>query len=237
MKTYIWTVPTRLFHWLLALSFAIAFLLGGEEDFLSIHAALGVFIGVLVIFRILQGLTGPRYARFRDFPVSPGSIRFFITNMRQSKALHPGHNPLAALVMLAIFCMALLSAISGMLLFAVSDSGFLGFRLNGAIDPEMLEEFHDVVVHLFLILVGIHLTGILADTLFHRENGTIWSIFTGYKRIQTVPASMNLFSKVFAMVWFGIALLAFFFVLVNQPVPAGKEEETEQVTKTGEDDD
>ena len=237
MKTYIWTFPTRVFHWLLAFSFTVAFLLGGEEEFLNLHSALGIFIGILVVFRVIQGFNGPKYTRFRDFPVSPASIRLFITNMKQSKAMHAGHNPLASLVMLSIFLMALLSAISGMLIFASGDTGIFGFRLSQVSDPEMVEELHDVVVHLFLILVGVHLTGIVADTLFHRENGTIWSIFSGYKRIQAAPAAQNSYQRVFSVMWFVIPVIVFFYVLRFQATPDGEKENTEKVSENDKDED
>ncbi len=237
MKTYIWTFPTRVFHWLLAFSFAVAFFLGGEEEFLNLHSALGIFIGILVVFRVIQGFTGPKYTRFRDFPVSPASIRLFITNMKQSKAMHPGHNPLASLVMFSIFIMAFLSAISGMLIFASGDTGIFGFRLLEVSDPEIFEEFHDVVVHLFLILVVVHLTGIMADALFHRENGTIWSIFSGYKRIAAVPATQNNFQRVFSIMWFVIPIIVFFYVLKFQETPVGEKENTEKVSDNDKDED
>jgi cytochrome b len=222
---------------LLALAFTLAFILGGEEQFLSLHAALGIFIGLLVVFRIIQGFIGPRYARFSDFPVSPSSIKMFITNMKQSKSMHPGHNPLASIIMLSIFVMAFLSAISGMLIFASGDTGIFGFRLNPGSDAEIFEEFHDVVVHLFLILVGVHLTGILFDTLFHPGNGTILSIFTGYKRIKAVPALPTLSQKLFSIFWLVIPLFTFFYILLYQPMPAEKKDNLEQVSDNDNDED
>lgn len=237
MKTYIWTLPTRLFHWLLAISFAAAYLLGGEENYLSLHAALGSLIGALIVFRILQGFTGPRYARFRDFPVSPASIRSFITNMKQSKATHPGHNPLASVIMLCIMLAALVSACSGMLILASGETGIFGFRMTPGFDKDVFEEFHEIVTTVFLVLVGIHLTGILADTLFHRANGTILSIFTGYKNVSAQNARLTSAQKVFSVLWLAVPLAIFAYVLLYQPVPAGEKENTQQVSDTDKDED
>jgi cytochrome b len=237
MKTYIWTLPTRIFHWLLAVSFTVAYFLGGEETYLNYHAALGTFIGGLVFFRLIQGFLGPRYARFSDFPISPASIIQFITSMKQSKKLHPGHNPMAALVMILIMVMALLTSVSGMLMLASGETGFWGFRLAPGGDSEIFEGFHEVVANLFLFLVGIHLTGVLADAFFHKDNGTIFSIFTGYKRIMATDASNSLFQKTFSILWFAIPLLMFFYVLGYQPMPTGEQNETEQVEGTDKDED
>jgi len=237
MKTYIWTLPTRIFHWLLAIAFTIAYILGGDEKYINLHAGMGIFIGVLVFSRVLQGVFGPRYAQFSDFPVSINSIRLFLTKTKQSKASHPGHNPLASLIMLSIFLMALLSAISGMLIFASGDSGIFGLRLNPGTDPEMFEEIHEIVANLFLFFVGIHLMGILLDTLFHNENGTIWSIFTGYKRIIAIPASTTIFHKMFSFVWFTIPFVLLFYMLLYHPMPGSEKDNMEQVYDTDNDED
>jgi cytochrome b len=237
MKTYIWSVPTRIFHWLLAISFATAYLLGGEEQFLNIHASFGTMIGGLIFFRILQGFFGPRYARFSDFPVSPKATIQFISNMRESKALHPGHNPMAALVMLAIMITALFTALSGMMMFVAGESGFFGVKINMAANSEIFEEFHEVSANIFLVLVGIHLTGILVDTIFHREAGTVFSIFTGYKRLEATPVKLSVFQKLFSAIWLIVPLMMFFYVLIYQPLTSGENEETEQVIDNEEDND
>jgi cytochrome b len=237
MKTYIWTWPTRLFHWMLAAGFTAAFLLGGEEEFINWHAALGTLVGCLVLFRILQGFTGPKYARFRDFPVSPASLVAFLKNMKQSKATHAGHNPAAAVVMLGIMVTAILSAFSGMMIFAGGETGFMGIKMTMGSGPELFEEFHEVIVHVFLALVGFHLLGILVDTLFHPASGTIFSIFTGYKKIRAEEANPTLFHKIFSIFWFAVPLLIFFYILAYQPITAGERQETEQSGEAGEEED
>jgi cytochrome b len=239
MRTYIWTIPTRLFHWLLAVSFAAGYLLGGKEEYLSLHAAFGSLIGGLIIFRIIQGFTGPKYARFGDFPISLKSLISFVGDMKQSKATHPGHNPLAAIIMLGIMITALLTALSGMLTFASGETGFLGFRFNQGADPEIFEELHEVLANIFLVLVGVHLTGILADTMFHPANGTIFSIFTGYKKLVAPEAKLNTFNKIFSVFWFVLPLMLFIYVLGFQPIPAPEKEglNTEQADDTDKDED
>jgi cytochrome b len=228
MKTYIWTIPTRLFHWLLAISFAVAFLSGGEEEYLNTHAAFGILIGGLILFRLLQGLFGPRYARFSDFPVTPGKLTGFLKDMKMSKLQHPGHNPLAALVMLGIMIAALLSAISGMLLAESSGTALFGLNFSTSMDQDRLEEFHEFIVHLFLVLVGIHLSGIIVDTLFHSEHKTVFSIFTGYKKMDGKPAVNNLWQIAFSAVGLILPVLLFFYIIGSQPVKAGDSEKTEQ---------
>ena len=75
-RTRIWDLPTRLFHWLLAALVVFSFTtgkLGG--DWLTWHFRSGYAIASLLLFRLLWGLAGSRYARFASFLPSPSRIR------------------------------------------------------------------------------------------------------------------------------------------------------------------
>lgn len=228
MKTYIWTIPTRIFHWLLAISFASAFTLGGEDDYLPYHAALGIFIGSLILFRIIQGVWGPRYARFSDFPITPQKVIGFLKDMKGSKSQHLGHNPLAALVMLCIMITALLSAVSGALLYEVNGNSLFGTHLQVPWDDDAIGEFHEIIVHVFMILVGVHILGIVVDTIFHPEHKTIFSILTGYKKAEGAAAKNNLWQTGFSWIGLLIPFLLFFYVLSSQLKLTEEYNKTEQ---------
>jgi len=67
-RTRIWDLPTRLFHWLLAALVVFSFTtgkLGG--DWLTWHFRSGYAIASLLLFRLLWGFAGSRYARFASF--------------------------------------------------------------------------------------------------------------------------------------------------------------------------
>ena len=63
-KTLIWDAPVRVFHWLMVLSFAGAYLTAESERWRLLHVTLGYTMAGLVGFRILWGLVGTRHARF-----------------------------------------------------------------------------------------------------------------------------------------------------------------------------
>jgi Cytochrome b len=70
-RILVWDLPTRVFHWSFALSFAGAYLTAESERYRDIHLALGyVFLGMLV-FRLVWGLVGTAYVRFRAFWFKP----------------------------------------------------------------------------------------------------------------------------------------------------------------------
>ena len=54
--------PTRVFHWLFALSFLGAYLTADGERFRLLHVTLGYTMAGLLVFRVLYGLLGPRQA-------------------------------------------------------------------------------------------------------------------------------------------------------------------------------
>jgi cytochrome b len=208
MKTYIWSLPTRLSHWLVLPALVITYFLGGEEEYINAHTALGYLAGTLILFRIIWGIVGPRYSKFSDFPIGISKMKEFVTNMKSSKSKYPGHNPAASVIMLAILVAIILVAVSGMLNLAAEGQGFLSFmKLNG--ESEFYGEAHEVMVNVLIALVALHLAGIAADTIFHRENGTLASIFTGYKKVQGDDVKLNGFQKVFSVLWIAGALTFF----------------------------
>jgi cytochrome b len=217
MKTYIWSLPTRLFHWLLVVGLVVAYFLGEEEELLNIHSSIGYSVGILIIFRIVWGLIGPRYSRFRDFPVSLNSLRSFISDMKKSKSMHHGHNPAASLVMIAIFMITLLIVISGTLLLASTGNGFFVF-LNPAIDPEILKETHEILVSILIALVVLHLIGNLVDFIFNRKTGTLTSIFTGYKNLDGKGIRLNSFQVIIAILGIVSALAVLPYSITNQKI-------------------
>lgn len=45
----------------------------------------------------------------------------------------------------------------------------------------MLEEIHEFAANATLLLVGVHVLGVIWESLLHREN-LVLSMFTGWKR-------------------------------------------------------
>ena len=103
----IWDLPTRLFHWLLAVSITGALItinLGG--GWMEWHVRFGIASFVLLLFRIVWGLIGPRYARFSQFVTSPSKTINYLRTHRGAR--HAGHNPLGAWSVIAMLMLFLL---------------------------------------------------------------------------------------------------------------------------------
>jgi cytochrome b len=106
----IWDLPTRLFHWGLAISIAgsIISIKTGHTDW---HFRFGYLILTLLLFRLVWGFAGPRYARFSSFPPSLAAAW---AHIRGRAAPTPGHSPLAALSVYALLASCTFQVVSGL---------------------------------------------------------------------------------------------------------------------------
>ena len=93
-RTLVWDLPTRAVHWLLALSFAGAYLTADSERLRDVHMLLGYTAFGLVVFRLLWGIFGTRYARFTSLPLSPAAVIDYLKSLLTLSPRHYfGHNP------------------------------------------------------------------------------------------------------------------------------------------------
>ncbi len=188
-KMLVWDIPTRVFHWLLVISFAGSYLTAESERYRDIHVVLGYTLLGLIVFRLLWGFVGTRYARFKSFWFKPSETIHYIVSLVKAKPTHyVGHNPAGAIAVFLLLTLGLIAAISGVLIF--EDMG-----------GDMLEELHEVVANGMLVLVGIHLLGVLISSVLHREN-LVRAMITGFK--SSVPNEG--ISRAYG--WLGALLLA-----------------------------
>ncbi len=154
----VWDAPTRVFHWLLVLSFAGAYLTSESERWSLVHITLGYTLGGLLAFRLIWGFVGTRYARFTSFVKGPSEVLQYAKSMATLKPKHfVGHNPLGAVAIVLLI-------MSGI---AIVVTGYAAFNEIGG---EWVAELHEVASHIMLILVGIHIVGVIAASWLHKEN-------------------------------------------------------------------
>lgn len=222
MKTYIWSLPTRIFHWLLVIGMVTAYILSEEEELLNFHSSVGYMVGILIVFRIIWGIVGPKYSKFTDFPVSLNSIKNFATDMKGTKMKSPGHNPAASVVMLGIILFTLCIVVSGILLLASEGQGLFAFVQTG-LSEDALKETHEIAVNIVIGLVILHLLGNMVDFIFNNEVGTLKSMITGYKNIEGESVKLNSFQKIFAMITILVSILIVPYSIANQKISSEAE--------------
>ena len=93
-RILVWDAPTRVFHWLQVLSFGFAYLTDDSERMRNYHVALGYILLGLLVFRLLWGFIGTRYARFNSFLFNPKEIFSYLFDAAQEQAgAFPGAQP------------------------------------------------------------------------------------------------------------------------------------------------
>ena len=185
----VWDRFIRVFHWTLAAGFATAFV-SGEVGAAVLHIWVGYLLCVLLAARLYWGFRGSEYARFRSFFFSTGETLAYVRGMFAGQPRHYlGHNPAGALMVFTLLALLLLIFLSGLLTLAAIDyEGPLLFLANRVSDEASyaFRDLHEFLPILGLILVVLHLIGVAAGSIQHKEN-LVRAMLTGKKRINTPP--------------------------------------------------
>lgn len=167
----IWDAPVRVFHWLLVLSFAGAYLTADSEVWRLLHITLGYTLGGLLVFRLVWGFVGTRYARFSSFVRGPGAVLRYLQSLKSGQPEHHlGHNPAGAVAVVLLIALGLVLTATG-------------YATYNDLGPGWLAEVHDLVGNAMLLVVGGHLVGVITASWQHREN-LVRAMVTGFKRGQ-----------------------------------------------------
>jgi len=118
----VWDIAIRVFHWTLVGCYALAFI--SSENIPKLHVFFGYSVLFLVLFRILYGFVGSKYARFSDFLYRPTQITDYLKGLLIGRPKHYiGHNP-AGGFMIVILLLSLLSlTLTGLKAYGVKGHG------------------------------------------------------------------------------------------------------------------
>lgn len=165
----VWDLGVRLFHWSLVVMVAAAYL---TEDARKIHRYLGYAVLMLVGFRLIWGLIGPKHARFADFVPGPrGLVSYLRDIMAHREKRYLGHNPAGGAMVIGLL----------ITLIAVGATGYM-IGMDAWFGAKWVEELHEVLVNGLLALIVLHIGGILFSSLRHGEN-LVAAMITGKKRV------------------------------------------------------
>lgn len=167
-RTLVWDLPTRVFHWLLAATFAGAYLTSDGERLRDVHMLLGYTAAGLVTFRVLWGLVGTRYARFTSFPLSPRNVIDYLRSLLVLSPRHYfGHNPAGSWAILGMLAL-------------ITGTAVTGWASAIEVGPKWLEDVHEGFANATLALIVVHVGAVIVSSLLHREN-LPRAMVTGYK--------------------------------------------------------
>jgi cytochrome b len=185
VRVRIWDLPTRLFHWGLALcivGLAVTGYMGGAM--MDWHARLGYAVLALLLFRTVWGFVGGLWSRFESFkPSATDALRYM--NGKEFPEDNAGHSPVAALAVYAMLCVVLLQVASG--LFSDDQIGFTG-PLNALVSANAGQAatwYHKMVGQWLLAgLVAAHI-GAVAFYFVVRKRNLVGPMIVGDKLMPT----------------------------------------------------
>ncbi|MBU4610585.1 cytochrome b/b6 domain-containing protein [Achromobacter sp. GG226] len=180
----VWDLPTRLFHWLLALCFVGSFVTVKTGGFwMDYHLWFGYATLALLLFRLVWGVVGPEHARFHRFLRGPAAVVDYVRGRQPGGA---GHSPLGALSVVAMLLALSVQAVSG--LFAddgIFTAGPLATTVSAAAS-DTLTAIHQTGEPILLVLIGLHLLAIVWYTVVRRRS-IVKAMVTGDKPAAQVP--------------------------------------------------
>lgn len=165
----VWDIGVRLFHWSLVASVIFAYF---TEDFRSLHRWVGYAVVALVGFRLIWGLIGTRHARFTSFVPGPFRLFAYLRDiLRGTEARYLGHNPAGAAMILGLLAMLIGVGVTGHMM-----------GMNAYFGQDWVEELHETLVNLLLVMIALHVAGVALSSRRHKEN-LVSAMVTGEKRV------------------------------------------------------
>lgn len=189
----VWDLPTRLFHWALAICVIGAIItahVGG--DAMTWHFRLGYTIFALLAFRLVWGFVGGHWSRFANFVSSPGAaLRYLRSGSGASGAPAVGHNPLGAWSVLGMLGLLIAQVGTGLVSDdEISNSGPLARFVSGG-TTELATGYHaDIGQWIIVALIVLHVAAIVVYRL--RGENLVQPMLTGDKALPaSTPASSD----------------------------------------------
>ncbi|MCK0508694.1 cytochrome b/b6 domain-containing protein [Aromatoleum anaerobium] len=164
----VWDPFVRVFHWTLVSCVFLNFFVIDDGE--TLHEWTGYAASALVGARIVWGFVGSRHARFADFFPTVSTIRHHLRTLVSGEPdFHAGHNPLGAVMMLALMALVLGLGVTG---FMQDLDAFWG--------EEWLQDLHATLASTLIGLAGLHAAA--AVFMSHRERtNLIGAMLTGVK--------------------------------------------------------
>jgi len=181
----IWDLPTRLFHWLLALS-VIGLVITGSigGNWMLWHLRLGYAVLTLLLFRLVWGFVGGEWSRFGRFLYGPSSVLAYLRG-RAPLRHQAGHTPLGALAVFALLGVLMAQVGSGLM--SDDEIAFFGplVRFVSGDTVSAATGYHKNIGKFIVFgLVALHLLAIVFYKLV-RKQSLVKAMVVGTK---TLPA-------------------------------------------------
>lgn len=177
-RVRVWDLPTRLFHWALAVTLLGSWITNILNE-MTWHMYCGYAAATLVVWRVLWGLVGSETARFARFVRGPSAVVRYVRDGHHDRL---GHNPLGALSVLALLALVLSQAGTG--LFSNDDIFFDG-PWAGVLTKDTSDAvtgYHQLNKNILLALIALHVFTI--GWYHYRGENLLGPMLTGDKAVE-----------------------------------------------------
>lgn len=160
----IWDLPTRLFHWLLALTVVgsvASGLIGGNA--MVWHVRLGLGVLAMLAFRLVWGFAGGYWSRFASFLYGPRSVAAYLRGESGPGGRYGiGHSPIGALSVWALLGLLAVQVATGLVADdEIATTGPLNRFVSGRIANAASAWHEEVGKRLLIVLVVVHVAAVL----------------------------------------------------------------------------
>lgn len=190
----VWDLPTRLFHWALAvgvLSQIVTAKIGGNA--MDWHFRIGYVVFALIGFRLIWGFIGGHWSRFSSFIYAPATVlRYLRGEQRVGDLFHVGHNPLGSGSVLAMLALLAAQIATGLVADdEISNTGPLNRLVSSAVATNATAWHKGPGQALLITLIVLHVGAIVYYRVRKNQN-LVRPMITGDKDLSgDVPASAD----------------------------------------------
>jgi cytochrome b len=209
-RTRVWDLPTRIFHWALAVAIVglvITGKIGGNA--LEWHMRLGYLVMALLVFRLFWGFVGGRWSRFSSFVYGPSTLMAYLRGERgPGGRWEAGHSPTGALSVFAMLGLLVLQVATGLVVDdEIATTGPLYRFVSSAVSARATGWHAGVGSWLIISLVVLHVAAIVFYTRVRKQR-LVPAMVTGDKDLAAaLEASRDDGpSRIKALVVFGLGL-------------------------------
>ncbi|MDM8547717.1 cytochrome b/b6 domain-containing protein [Candidatus Venteria ishoeyi] len=217
----IWDLPTRIFHGLWITFFVLAWVFHEDNRYLNIHVFAGYAFLALLLFRLFWGLFGSHYARFRHFFYTPGAVVTYLKCLLSIPQQITGHNPVGAWAIFILLGLGLVVSLSGLITLGAEErQGPLATLFHPATGL-LWHEIHEFLSWLMLAVVAAHVSGVIIESILHRENLAL-AMINGNKQRPASTLGVPRHGKMALLLCISILLGAGFYFGACLPYESGR---------------
>jgi cytochrome b len=169
----VWDLPTRLFHWTLALA-VIGSVITGQVggNAMVWHTRLGLVVMALLLFRLVWGFAGGYWSRFASFLYGPRSVIAYLRgDPGPGGRYRVGHSPVGAQAVFALLGLLAFQVATGLVADdEIATTGPLNRFVAGSVAHAASDWHEDAGKTLLIVLVLGHVAAVLYYLWRKRRN-------------------------------------------------------------------